>query len=123
VVVAVGLALVEPFAEVEVNVPGAMPMLVAPDVSQVSVLLVPESTLSGFAAKEAIVGRAPFPDDEFEAIFDVAPQPVMPAQTSPQTISRRPRRAREKMRECAAGLVRNFASYSRVIGMTAVRRF
>ena len=36
-VVAVGLTLVEPVAEVDVNVPGAIPILVAPVVDQFSV--------------------------------------------------------------------------------------
>jgi hypothetical protein len=56
VVVAVGLTLVEPFADVDVNVPGVMAMLVAPVVAQVSVLLEPEVMLVGLAVKELIVG-------------------------------------------------------------------
>ena len=55
-VVAVGLTLVEPLADVDVNVPGAMAMLVAPVVAQVSVLLEPEVMLVGLAVKELIVG-------------------------------------------------------------------
>ena len=55
-VVAVGLTLVEPLADVEVNVPGVMAMLVAPVVSQLSVLLDPEVILVGLAVKELIVG-------------------------------------------------------------------
>ena len=55
-VVAVGLTLVEPDAEVDVKVPGVMAMLVAPEVVQLSVLLEPEVILVGFAAKELITG-------------------------------------------------------------------
>ena len=55
-VVAVGLTLVEPLAEVEVNVPGVMAMLVAPVVTQLSVLLAPDAMLAGLAAKDVIVG-------------------------------------------------------------------
>ena len=55
-VVADGLTLVEPLAEVEVNVPGVMARLVAPVVTQLSMLLVPEVTLAGLAVKELITG-------------------------------------------------------------------
>jgi len=54
--VAVGLTLVEPLADVDVNVPGAMAMLVAPVVAHASVLLEPEVMLVGLAVKELIVG-------------------------------------------------------------------
>jgi hypothetical protein len=56
VVVAVGFTLVEPLAEVEVNVPGVMAMLDAPLVAQLSVLLEPEVMLEGLAVNELIVG-------------------------------------------------------------------
>jgi len=56
VVVAVGLTLVEPLADVDVNVPGVMAMLVAPLVAQLNVLLEPEAMLVGLAVKELIVG-------------------------------------------------------------------
>jgi len=56
VVVAVGLTLVEPLAEVDVNVPGLMAILVAPVVAQLNVLLEPEVILVGLAVKELIVG-------------------------------------------------------------------
>jgi hypothetical protein len=59
VVVAVGLTLVEPFADVDVNVPGVMAILAAPLVVQLSVLLEPESMLAGLAVKELIVGLLP----------------------------------------------------------------
>jgi hypothetical protein len=54
--VAVGLTLVEPLADVDVNVPGAMARLVAPVVAHASVLLEPEVMLVGLAVKELIVG-------------------------------------------------------------------
>jgi hypothetical protein len=56
VVVAVGLTLVEPLADVEVNVPGVMARLLAPVVTQLRVLLEPEVILVGLAAKELIRG-------------------------------------------------------------------
>ena len=55
-VVAVGLTLVEPLAEVEVNVPGVMASLLAPVVTQLSVLLEPEVIREGLAVKELISG-------------------------------------------------------------------
>jgi len=56
VVVAVGLTLVEPLADVEVNVPGVMARLLAPVVTQLSVLLEPEVIPVGLAVKELITG-------------------------------------------------------------------
>ena len=58
-VVAVGLTLVVPLADVDVKVPGAMAILVAPVVAQFSVLLAPELMLVGDAVKEEIVGAVP----------------------------------------------------------------
>ena len=55
-VVAVGLTLVEPLADVEVNVPGVMASLLVPVVTQLSVLLEPEVILEGLAVKELISG-------------------------------------------------------------------
>ena len=55
-VVAVGLTLVEPLAAVDVNVPGVIPILVAPLVAQLNLLLAPEVILEGLAVKELIVG-------------------------------------------------------------------
>jgi len=80
VVVAVGLTLVEPLAEVEVNVPGVMAILVAPAAAQLSVLLVPEFTLVGFAVKEVIAGAAPFSEGEVDEV--VEPQPASPAKAN-----------------------------------------
>jgi len=59
VVVAVGLTLVEPLADVDVNVPGVMAMLVAPLVAQLNTLLEPELILVGLAVKALIVGLLP----------------------------------------------------------------
>ena len=55
-VVAVGLTLVEPLADADVNVPGVMAMLVAPVVAQLRVLLEPELMVVGLAVKELMVG-------------------------------------------------------------------
>jgi hypothetical protein len=60
VVVVVGLTLVEPLADTEVNVPGVILMLVAPVVFQLSVLLEPAMILAGVAVKELIAGFAEF---------------------------------------------------------------
>lgn len=75
--VAVGLTLVEPLADVDVNVPGVMAMLVAPVVVQLSVLLAPEFMPVGLAEKDVIVGIdcELFPPDEGDDA-----QPVSPAQ-------------------------------------------
>ena len=53
---AVGCTLVEPLADVEVNVPGVMAILAAPVVAQLSVLLAPEAMLVGLAVNEPTVG-------------------------------------------------------------------
>ena len=55
---AVGITEVEPLADAEVKLPGLMPMVVAPAVSQLSVLAVPELMLAGLAVKELIDGFA-----------------------------------------------------------------
>ena len=55
-VVADGLTLVEPVADVDVKVPGVMAILVAPVVVQLSVLLEPGVILVGPAVKELMVG-------------------------------------------------------------------
>ena len=55
-VVVVGLTLVEPVADAEVNVPGVIAMLVAPVVDQSNILLEPEAMLGGVAVNEEIVG-------------------------------------------------------------------
>jgi hypothetical protein len=56
VVVAVGLSLFDPLADVDVNVPGVMARLVAPVVAQLSVLLEPEVIAVGLAVKALITG-------------------------------------------------------------------
>jgi hypothetical protein len=76
VVVAVGLLLVDPLADEDANVPGVMAILVAPDDAQLSVLLVPELMVVGFAVKEVIVGVGPFPGAAL-----VEPQPTSTTQT------------------------------------------
>jgi type III secretory pathway component EscT len=47
---------VEPLAELDVNEPGLILMLVAPVVTQLNVLLAPGAMLVGLAVKEVIVG-------------------------------------------------------------------
>jgi hypothetical protein len=80
VVVTVGLTLVEPLADVDVNVPGVMAILVAPLVVQLSVLLEPEFRLSGPAVNELIVGADPFPGAGIDGFVD--PQPASMAQAN-----------------------------------------
>ena len=46
----------EPLADVDLNVPGVMAILVAPLVVQLSVLLEPEVIVAGLGVKELIVG-------------------------------------------------------------------
>jgi hypothetical protein len=68
VVVEVGLTLVEPLAELDVKLPGAMAIVVAPLVDQLSVLPAPELMLVGLAVNEAIEGFAVlFPDAPVDA--------------------------------------------------------
>jgi hypothetical protein len=78
VVVAVGLTVVDPLADVDVNVPGVMAMFVAPVVTQLNVLLVPVTTLTGFAVKEVIAGALPSP--VVEPNEDTPPQLAIPRQ-------------------------------------------
>jgi hypothetical protein len=66
VVVAVGLTFIEPLADADVKVPGVMAILVAPLVSQLSVLPAPEFMLAGAAVKEVIAGAEPAPEDELD---------------------------------------------------------
>ena len=54
--VVVGLTVVEPPADVDVNVPGAMATLVAPVVAQFNVLVDPEVMLAELALNELITG-------------------------------------------------------------------
>lgn len=88
-VVAVGLILVEPLADVDVNVPGVIAMTVAPAAAQLSVLVVPEFMLVGFAAKDVIVGAEPFSAGELDVV--AAPQPARPTEkNSARTRAQRP---------------------------------
>lgn len=72
--------LVEPLADVEVNVPGVMAMLVAPVVAQLRVQLVPEFMFVGFAVNEVIVGAETAPEVDFDEVDN--PQPASPAQAN-----------------------------------------
>ncbi len=72
--------VVEPLAEVEVNVPGVMVILVAPVAAQLRVLLVPEFMLGGFAVKEVIVGAEPVPGVDFDEVDN--PQPASATQAN-----------------------------------------
>ena len=76
VVVVPGLTLVDPLAWEDVNVPGVMEIDVAPLVDQLSVLLVPELTLVGFALNDAMLGLDPPPEDVVLLELVEAAQPV-----------------------------------------------
>jgi hypothetical protein len=56
VVVAVGLSVAEPLAEVDEKFPGETLTLVAPDVTQLSVVLAPAVIEAGFAENDEIAG-------------------------------------------------------------------
>ena len=56
--VAVGVTVVEPVADVDVKVPGVMATLVAPVADQVSLPLEPEAMVAGLAVREPITGLA-----------------------------------------------------------------
>ena len=72
-VFAVGLTLVEPLADVDVNVPGVMAILAAPLVAQLSTLLEPELMLVGLAENEVMVGAEPFPGGGRDEIAELQP--------------------------------------------------
>jgi hypothetical protein len=95
IVVAVGLTLVDPLADIEVNPPGEIEIVVAPLAVQLRVLLAPELMLAGLAPKEVIVGADPFP--WFAFVEPVVPaQPAKPAQAtraSPKTRRSNPQKA------------------------------
>lgn len=76
-VVAVGLTVVEPLADVDVKVPGVIEMPFAPVTAQLSVVRAPELRLVGFATKEVIRG-AWVPEDDVDSV--VEPQPASPIQ-------------------------------------------
>jgi hypothetical protein len=74
--------LVEPLADVDVNVPGVMARLVAPAATQLSVLLVPELMLVGLAVKDVIVGPESFPEGELDEDVEPPPQLDSPTQAN-----------------------------------------
>jgi len=73
VVDAVGLTLVEPLADADVNVPGVIATLVAPVVTQLSVLLAPELIAVGLAENELTPGAVPLLEDEAVAPHSTSP--------------------------------------------------
>lgn len=83
---AVGLTLVEPLADVDVNVPGVIARLVAPPADQLRVLLAPEFMFVGFAVKLVIAGGEPGPGEELEGA--TVPQPIRLAEASKSKTSK-----------------------------------
>jgi hypothetical protein len=57
-VVAVGLSVIEPVAEDDEKSPGVTVTLVAPEVVQFNVVLVPAVMLAGLAENDAMAGAA-----------------------------------------------------------------
>jgi hypothetical protein len=93
VVVADGLTLVEPLADVEVKEPGEIEIVVAPLVAQLSVVLVPEFTVAGFAVNEAIDGMEPLPGGVLTVV-------AVPAQLlKPKPASKMSRSAQKSKRD------------------------
>jgi hypothetical protein len=86
VVVAVGLTLVEPLADAELNASGEIEIVVAPLVAQLSVVLVPELMVAGFAVNDAIDGREPLLGGVLTEVA-VPAQPLKPKQASKITTS------------------------------------
>ena len=76
-VVALGLTLVEPLADVEVNAPGVIVIVAASLVAQLRVLLAPGLIPVGLAVKELMAGIVPLFDGELDE-----PQPGNPTQTN-----------------------------------------
>ena len=62
--------VVDPFAVVDVKVPGVMVIVVAPVVNQVSVPLAPEVMLVGDAVNETITGFGP---NDFDEVTELQP--------------------------------------------------
>ena len=82
-VVAVGLTLIEPLADEELKLPGAIETAVAPFVVQFNVLLAPELMVLGFGVKDAIVGADAVPGFWFMGLAALPPpQPARPAKPS-----------------------------------------
>jgi len=111
-VVAVGLKLVEPLALVEVNVPGVMAIVVAPDVAQLSVTLPPEVIVFALAVKELMAGAVPVP---FEPEGELTPaQPPSAAQPK-RTRSNAARGCkRAQLRPAAGKLLAEMSDRSRI---------
>jgi len=100
VVVAVGLMVVEPVEEVDVNDPGVIAIVVAPVADQLRVLPDPALMLDGLAVKDAMVGMDAFPVGELE---DDPPQPASPAQATKRAVAQNFSPAERSSREVGLG--------------------
>jgi len=85
-VVAVGLTLVEPLANVDEKVPGVMAIALAPVVDQLSVLAAPEVILAGLAVKETMIGL--FVDVTVTVTVDVAEPAAFAQSTCSSSLTR-----------------------------------
>ena len=123
VVVADGLKDIEPVAEVEAKLPGVMVMLVAAEVAQLSVVLVPAVILAGLAEKDAMVAA----EVCVRALVDVSqptgpphatrsrakPQRPLFSRTNPSSPSHFPEFDKaEPMRNPSAGMIESPAQTS-----------
>lgn len=84
-VVAVGLTLVEPLADEELNAPGEIEIAVAPLVVQLRVVLAPELMIVGLAANDAIDGMELLPGGVLTVV--VPAHALRPKQASKMTTS------------------------------------
>lgn len=87
-VVAVGLIVVEPLADVDVKVPGVIAMLVAPATTQLKLLPAPELILAGFAVKDVIVGTALFAEGALADVVEPQPASPIPAKSTRTRVQR-----------------------------------
>ena len=103
VVVAVGDTEVEPLACVEVKVPGVTAMLAAPDVDQLSVVLLPDVMVDGLAPKEEMAGtELPPPCEPDEPLLTPA-QPLSSSSAKRIRITRTMARIRLRAERLCGG--------------------
>jgi hypothetical protein len=116
VVVTVGVTVVEPFAEVELNVPGEMEIVVAPLVVQLSVLLFPEGMLVGLAVKELTVGADPEVGFGLSVLVPLVmplPHPLRPMYASASTRQSATQKAHAWCPQDSAALPGEFGAFTR----------
>jgi len=104
VVVAVGETDVEPLACVEVKVPGVIARLVAPEVDQLRVVLLPDVMVEGLAPKEEMAGtEVPPPPCEPEEPLLTPAQPLSSSSANRMSITRTTARIRLRAERLCGG--------------------